>query len=196
MQKEIYIENFCEIGGNKLNQERNIKRTMKNILKNICIPLVLVSSIFIMVCLIDFDYEKYTEDISDIFSKLSNFFSVMIGVYIAILVFLSTSRTPISGLLFNKRLDRSFSKITKSSIIYGVGFVLFNAVSFCYCDIIIAILICLALMELFYMIYFFMIVFKTFDYNMLELEKDNENQNRKTESFITLIEQIENNTRK
>ena len=53
----------------------------------------------------------------------------------------------------------------------------------------------IALIGLGYMIYFIVIVFMMFDFNIVKLEEESIIKNKQSENFITLVEQIERNTR-
>lgn len=131
-----------------------------------------------------------------IFDELEDFYSVMIGIYIAILVLLSTSHTPISTLLHQKGLVLDFQNVITASIIYGGIFVVSNIFWILENQWRRVFLSTIGLLELLYMIYFVVIVIYMFIYNMQKLEEDSSKQNKKIENFITLVEEIEKNTRK
>lgn len=140
---------------------------------------------------------KFVEALPDIFEKLSDFYSVMLGIYIAILVLLSTSHTPVSTLLHQKGLVRDFQRKITASISCGIIFIILNII-FCFltCRLMSALLLSVGLLGLFFMVQFVTIVIKVFEYNMQKLEEESRIKNGKIENLITLIEDVEKNTRK
>lgn len=180
---------------NQLDNKRNILEIVKSTVVSIFIFFIVFVVCSLIIYKIDIDYETYSENISDIYEKISSFFSVMIGVYVAVLVFLATSRTPISGLLHRQRSVKRFSKVVRRSTAYAFLFVLIEIFIPFNCNISVAVMCAIAFIGLGYMIYFIVIVFMMFDYNIVKLEEESIIQNNKSENFITLVEKIERNTR-
>ncbi len=138
----------------------------------------------------NFDAKSIYNYLYSVLSKFNEIFLVSIGIYVAVITFLASAKTPFSDKVKTNRL---FDKLGKF-IIQGImnNLIVIFLIAFCTENSAIILLIfTISLFALIYFVGFVIISYRIYKYNIEQLVVDSEKEASDSELIITCIDHID-----
>ena len=167
------------------------KKVFKNIIILIETIAVSISIVLLIIFgIINIDTTSFYNYLYGVLSNFNEVFLVSIGIYVAVITFLASTKTPFSDKVKTNNLFDKLGKFIIQGIINNL--IVIFLIAFCTenCAIILPIFV-IAIFALYYFVGFVIISYLIYKYNIEQLVVDSEKEATDSELIITWIDHID-----